>query len=462
MRMIWVTQLMLIATVGGCAVNPPWPNPQQLAEQAAGVEGAIELRLEGEPIDAQAAHDGQLSMAEAIRQSLHHDPGVQIALARVRAALAEAHQARLLPNPVVSVVLRWSESGGSPTVEAGIAADLLSLLRRPGEIDAADQRLGAASTQVVTAVLDVLAQTQNRFVQIQALDDLLPVLDERGKLLDRLVTLARQRLEGGEGTRLDMTTLQAQRVDLDIEIAERQIEQRTARLALARLIGQPSADAAWTLDRWLLPEQPIGDESPWIRAALAHRPEIQAKVWEIQALGADLRLTRWALFEPIEGGIESERDAGEWSLGPAATVPLPLFDWGQAKREAAQAALLESLHGLTATRRQVVEDVRSAHLSHTRLFEAYRTARDRLIPLLQQRLGEAESAFRAGQSDVTPLILAEQDLQAGRTRLIDLERRAAESLVALYRAVGGPGRLPDAATVPTATPIPHTPRKEQP
>jgi outer membrane protein TolC len=450
---------MLITAVGGCAVRPPWPDPEQFAGQAAGVEGAIELRLEGEPVDVTPSVGDHLSMAEAIKRSLQHDPTIQASLARVRAALAGAHQARLLPNPVVSVVLRWPEGGGSPTIEAGIAAELLSLLRKPGEIDAADNRLRVASAEVVTAVLDVLAETQNRFVEVQSLDALLPVLEERGKLLDRLVLLARQRLEGGEGTRLDLTTLEAQRVDLDVEIAERQIEQRTARLALARLTGQPSSDAVWLLDRWSLPDHQIADEARWVDMALSHRPEIQATLWQIEALGADVRLTRWVLFEPLEGGLESERDAGDWSLGPAATFPLPLFDWGQAKREAAEAALLESLHGLTATRRQVVEEVRRAYLSHTRLFDAFRKVRDGLIPLLERRLKEAESAFRAGQSDITPLILAEQDLQAGRTRLIDLERRTAESLIELYRAVGGPGRLP-AALEPNDPANPQVPNKE--
>lgn len=440
--------LTLFTAAGGCAMRPAWPSPEVSAGLASGVEGGIELRLEGEPTDAGDSLDGRLTMADAVKQSLRHDPNIQIALAKVRIALAEAHQARLLPNPVVSVVLRWPEGGGSPTVEAGLAAELLSLLRKPGEIDAADKRLRSASTEVVTVVLDVLRETQARFVEVQSLDALLPLLDERAKLLDRLVTLARQRLEGGEGTRLDLTTLEAQRVDLDVEIAERQIERLTARLALARLVGQPSHEATWPLDSWPLPDQPIADESHWIRAALTQRPEIQATMWQIEALGADVRLTRWALFEPIEGGIDSERDAGDWSVGPSATIPLPIFDWGQAKREAAEAALLESLHGLTATRRQVVEEVRRAHQSYTRFRDAYEKVRDRLIPLLEQRLKEAESAFRAGQSDVTPLILAEQELQAGRARRIDLERRTAESLIELYRAVGGPGLLPKAAAAP--------------
>jgi len=462
MRFTCVTILTLIATAGGCTTRPSWPNPEQVAAVASGVDSLIELRVEDEPIDTPSSVQGSLSITEAIVQSLHHDPTIKIALTRVRAALAQAHQTRLLPNPIVSIILRWPEGGNSPTVEAGIEAPLLSLLRKPGEIDAADKRLRAASAEVVTAVLDVLAATQRRFVEAQSFDTLFPVLYQRAELLDRLVTLARQRLVGGEGTRLDVTTLNVQRVELDIEIAQRQIEKREARLALARLIGRPSDSAQWPLKAWDLPNQPIASESIWVQAALEHRPEIQAKVWEIKAMGADVRLTRWALLDRLEGSVDSEHEDSNWSIGPALTFPLPIFDWGQAKREAADAALLESLHGMTAIRRQVVQEVRIAHASYSQLAETHRQIRSRLIPLLAQRLKEAESAFRAGQSQVTTLIIAEQDFQSGRARMIEMERRTALSLIELHRAVGGPGRIPDANLVANSLITPATPKKEQP
>ena len=94
---------------------------------------------------------------DAVERAMRHDPGLQAALARVRAALAEADQARLLPNPVLSVALRFPEAGaGKPVIEAGLAADLLSVLQQPGRIKAADHRLRAASAEALTTALDLL------------------------------------------------------------------------------------------------------------------------------------------------------------------------------------------------------------------------------------------------------------------------------------------------------------------
>ncbi len=65
--------------------------------------------------------------------------------------------------------------------------------------------------------------------------------------------------------------------------------------------------------------------------------------------------------------------------------------------------------------------------------------RRELIPLQQQRRQQAEDAYRAGQTDVTPLFLAEQDLRATQARAIDIERETALAQIRLQRAVGGSG-----------------------
>jgi outer membrane protein TolC len=52
-----------------------------------------------------------------------------------------------------------------------------------------------------------------------------------------------------------------------------------------------------------------------------------------------------------------------------------------------------------------------------------------------------------------PLILADQDLLAARTKLIELQRQTSTSLARLHRAVGGPGAAPSrSATQPTHEP----------
>jgi outer membrane protein TolC len=65
--------------------------------------------------------------------------------------------------------------------------------------------------------------------------------------------------------------------------------------------------------------------------------------------------------------------------------------------------------------------------------------RTRLIPLQRERRAQVEAVYLAGEADVTTVLLAEQDLQESQARMVELERKAVVSFVALERAVGGAG-----------------------
>jgi outer membrane protein TolC len=137
--------------------------------------------------------------------------------------------------------------------------------------------------------------------------------------------------------------------------------------------------------------------------------------------------------------VDAERDDGEWSVGPAVATPIPLFDFGQARRARARAAVIEARHNLTQARREVVEQTRRAHASLSASNENLARIRDRLVPSLESRLEQAEAQFKAGQVDITQLLLAEQELRAARTHLVELQRRSTEAVIRLQRAAGGPG-----------------------
>ncbi len=448
--------LVLLAglPLAACTNSRPRLDVPSAMAAAVGLESAIEFHVEGGPLD-ELADEETLTITEAVNRGVRSDPEIQAALARVRAALADAKQSRLLPNPILSLALRIPESGGRPTIEASIAQDLLALLRRPREASAADNQLRSAAAEALVVALDSAAQIQERYAVVQALDGLLPLLERRRAIIEDLVEQERARLEAGEGTRQDLATLRTQLIELEVEIAERRRERRDERLQLARLIGEPSSDAEWALDAWAAPRPVAGTESDWVDAALAHRPEVEAIRWRLAALGDRLALAGLLPFEGAEAGVDAERDGGEWAVGPAASLPVPVFDMGQARRERATAEIIEARHDLTGARRLVVEDVRRAHEALARTEANLARVRDELIPLQEERRALAEAAFRNGLADITALFLAEQDLQAALARAIELERAATVAQVRLERAVGGAGAA-DAAMRPGDKETPET------
>lgn len=417
-----------------CAAPPIDPEVGVAIAAATGVEG-VELRQQGAPIDEPGAGD-RLRLADAVQRGVARSPEVHAALARVRAAMVDAGQARLLANPVLSLLVRFGS--GRPEVEAGLAATLAQWLERPRRATAADHRLRQAAAAAVVVALDAVQAAQEAYLSVQASEARLPLLAERQRLVARLVEVAESRLAAGFGTRGDVATLLAQRVDLEVEQAAATQQAKQDRLHLGRLLGEPSGAVAWELDQWSAPAAPAAGEPQWIEAALARRPEVSAIDWRLAALRDEAALAGLQVWEDAELGAAAER-TDHWRVGPALTMPVPLFATGSTQRERVAAELLAAGHERTAIARGVVEDVRRAHAELAAALANLARVQKELLPLQQQRRQQAEDAYRAGETDVTELFLAEQDLRAAQARAIDIERQAGLALVRLQRAVGGPG-----------------------
>ena len=443
--------VITLAVFAGCQSTPRADvDAARSAGEATGLPAQIEFIAvgpDGGPLDEPDAAGAVLTLADALQRAVTTDPGLQAAMARVRIALADADQSRLLPNPVLNVVLRWGP--GKPQIEASLAQDFVQALQIPRRSSAADNRLRQAAADAVTVAIDVASEVQERYATAQASAEVVPLLRDRMVLLERLAAVAKSRLDAGEGTRSDLVTLQSQRVELQVEIDQAVLSEREERLRLARLIGEPSSTASWSLDAWTVPGNDLQPESRWVDAALLRRPEIQAVTWKLRALGDDEATARLLPWEGASVGVDAQRD-DKWFAGPSVSTPLPIFDMGQAKRARVTAEQLEARHELTLTRRKVVEDVRVAYQTMTASNANLARIRDELIPLQQQRRTLAEDAYRAGQSDVTALFLAEQDLRLTQAKAIEVERQAVTAFVRLQRAVGGPGVASPLMAAPTS------------
>jgi outer membrane protein TolC len=441
-RTHWIGLTLLVVVSKGCQVSgPPRLDLEGQTAAVAGEPGVRVIEHAPEGVDASLERGGDgnlLTLSSAIRHAVEHDPRLQAALARVRSAQADAEQARLLPNPVLSVGIRFRHPEDA-IIDAALSQELIALLQRPRRASATDNQLRAAAGEVLTTLADLVSEVQETYYTVQSLAEVIRVLQERRQITERLVTIGNARLRAGEAASLDVITLRTQLMQLDVDIAERGQELLAARLALARLLGVPSSQRVdWELPPWQPPPAPQAGERAWIVVALRARPEVQSKQWELAALGDELALTKLAALEPMEVGVGSERDV-VWSVGPTLNAPLPIFDWGQARRAKASAAVDEARHQMTQLQRQIVQDVRTQYSAYVESVRTLAKARDELLPLQERRATMTESAYRAGESDVATLLLSLEDLLDTRVKVVELQEKAAVARVKLYRAVGGNG-----------------------
>lgn len=403
-------------------------------ERQSGIDHAIVIR---DAAATQPIVGTSLGMEQAVRLCLSHDPRVQAALARVREAEADADQARLLPNPVLNVDLRWpTHPGDSQALEATLSGDLIAVLKKPGQIRDADNRLRAGAADVIASVLDVIEEAQTDYANVQATDAQLANSRQRAQLATQLHDLANNRLNAGAGTRLDLLTVDSERLLLSMEMDDLKLTDTEQRLTLSRIIGDPRGPADWTLEPWAVPPDISGDESAWITAALCNRPEIHSKTWTLAALGDEVDLATLATLDGGDIGVHGEHDP-HWRLGPTITTPLPIFDFGQASRAKVRAQIVEGRQLLLEQAAEVIEDVRRAYADYIAARDAIVHARNELLPLLQQQRQQAELAYRSGDTDLTTLLQAETALQESELKLVDLQEKATLAMVHLQRAAGG-------------------------
>lgn len=462
------TSCLLLALLAGCHAR--LPDVPGDAARLTGISNAI-LFDTGAPEDAAPpAADQTLELSHAVRMALLHDARIGAALAKVRVAEADANQTRLLPNPILTFDYRFTtHADQNPVFEPAVAADLLSLLQKPAQIAAADHRLRSSAAAALVVVLDVIVEVQDTYISACSADAEITNADRRRQRIARLRDLAQQRLEAAQGTRLDLLTLDAQLLQATMAISDLKLTRTQERLKLARLIGFPRSDANWQL----LPPQPLAADSTaavedrWIDAAIRNRPEIQLHRWELRALGADFSAAAFAPLQGSEIGVHAERDP-HWRVGPVITTPLPIFDFGQATRAKIRAAQTVAANELIQQQREVIEDVRQAYAAYQNARETLDSYDQQLLPLQIKQTDQARLAYQAAEADLATLLLAENELEMTRSKILELQEKLLIARVKLQRAAGGAGiagpleaaesaqtrPATQATTVPATGPVP--------
>lgn len=457
--------LILLVLVAGChATRPDVPGE---ASALIGLNNAISFHNDTDPNALPPAEDHVLTVEQAVRLALANDPRIQASLARVRVAEADANQVRLLPNPILSLDFRFPLPTGGTAFEPTLTADLVSLLQKPAQISAADHRLREAASTALTTVLDVMAEVQEAYAATRSVDAEIKNVQRRRERIQHLREIAQKRLAAGDATRLDVLTLDAQLMQVDLDLSDFQLQRVEQHLNLARLLGQPRSQVEWKLLAWEPPpETRLAAESLWVDAALMKRPEIQAHVWELKALGDDLR---GAQIPPLQGGdigVHAEHDP-EWRVGPTLTIPLPIFDFGQASRTKVTALRSVARHELVQQQSEVIQSVRLAYATYVHSRQTLASAQGTLLPLQRRQLEQAQLAYQAGEVDLATLLLAQNETELTMTKILELQEKVTVARIKLQRAAGGAGvadrieqsattRPAQSTTLPSMAPPPAT------
>jgi outer membrane protein TolC len=386
-------------TLAGCASLSPDGGAGDMQALVAGnslIAGATAQRLPdaasqaridtllARPLDAEAA----------VRIALLNNPRMQEAFATLQLSDADRVQAASLPNPVFAFG-RLTE-GSQREIDRLLSFNVVGLLALPWQARWAGQRHEAAKLQAAQAVLALAADTRRAWVRAVAAQQSVVYLRDARDTAEAGAELAHRMAQAGNWSALQRTREQLLLADAAAQLAHAEQTAAAGREQLNRLlglIGPGEGGTAYALPDRLppLPKAPpaLGDVQA---LALRDRLDVRSAQAQNAALADALGLTHATrVVNAMElGAVRNSKSNGgpeggrRTQRGFELDLPLPLFDWGQARNARAEALYMQSAARLREAGVRAASEARAAWQAWNTAYAVARRYRDEVLPLRRQ------------------------------------------------------------------------------
>jgi outer membrane protein, heavy metal efflux system len=393
-----------------------------------------------------------LTLPEAHAQALQYHPDLSAYAEEIRAREAEAVQAGLRPNPVLSLeaenVLGSGEFTGTDAAETTISLSQPIELgnKRIRRRELAEAEIAVAGSDFAQTRADVLAKTTESFITVLAAQERLKLADEMSALAGQILVTVEERIEAGKAPATERLRANIQRREQEVARDRAQRSLSAARSALAARMGLETA-AFGPVSGALspLPDLPLLRD---LEAAIADSPSVSRWVSETERRRRALALKRAEKIPDVEVSLGARhlRENDDTALVLGVSIPLPVFNRNQGGIAAAR-----SRH--SQTRAQERGELLQAKAVLAATWQDFAAAREEaealdneIIPDARKTLEAVEYGYRAGKFAILDI------LDAQRT-LIELQGRHLDALAAGHRAAAELNRLLGPDLPKSGTPV---------
>jgi len=411
------------------------------------------------------------ALARLVEAALAGSPDLAAALARVEQARAglRASDAERLPalngsasvtyNRTATEQLGFDTGSGAPggpqidreriLYRAGLDgswdADLFGRLR--ADRRAAAARLGAAGFDAASVRLTLITDVARNFVAARSAIAREQVAQQNVRTAEDTVSVTRSRVKAGLVAGIDEARAQSLLAETASTVAPIQAERSARIAALAALTGLAPADIAALVaagpnqPRFQIPAAGLPSD------LLLRRPDISASLARVAAADAETasaiasrfpRLTVTGTIGLVASSLANffSGDALGIVAGPGIAGPVLDFGRNRAQVELSRARAAEAVASYRGTVLRAFGEA-EANLAAVEARERQRAALQRLVAANQDTASIARIQYRRGLTDFLGVLDAQRALLRSRDQLIAAEAEAADSELALFRAIGG-------------------------
>lgn len=441
------TLASLIPLLSGCASVP---KDSGFADVRRAVMTETQQPVEWDP-RREVEPPNDATVAALLTEELTVERAVQIAFANnrdLRATLEELGLARAeligastIRNPLFDGEVRFPGAPRSP-FELAFSQTLIDIFQLGNRKKLGRAQFEAAKVRVSGAVINFAGQVRMHYYDALAARKILARQEAVLKAQEAATEVAKRQHFAGNISDLDLENEQSRYEQVKLDYARAQLDELQAREHLIADLGlvqraelklpvdfPPPADSE-------MPSEEIEQQVE------ARRLDLRVAQREIEAAQRAVRISRTAAFEDLAVGVHLEREPdGKKTTGPAATIPIPIFDRGAAAKTRARAMLRQAQQRLGAMTVAARSEARAAQ---ERLLEArsrMEYLREVVIPRRERILRLTQLEYNAMLRGVFQLIDARKNLDSARREEVIATRDYWVARTELQTALSGVGRF---------------------
>ena len=421
--------------LAGCASVNIDQTLQDTNQQTSGfTQGKLELSRTAEQQQARGKLSSELlakplGMDEAVQLSLSNSPAVQTLLAQSWMDMAQANQTGRIANPVFT--FERIRFGSELEIGRLLSFGLLDLLTLPRRQAIAQSRTAQAKVQLAANVVDQITQVRQSWVRAVSAQQSLQYAEQINTTAQASAELAKRMQQVGNFTKLQRARQQVFYADAVTRLASARHTATAAREELNRQLGLTDAQAVeLKLPERLpdLPKAPLSIEA-LNKAAPEQRLDVQIARNQLDIAGKSQGLALLNSLVDIELGLRRDTvfdNAAGTSTprkGYELSIRLPIFDWGNAKRDAMNANSLAAANRYESTARKATSQLRESYSAYRTAYDVARHYRDEIVPLRKTMADENVLRYNGMLISVFEFIADNRDQISSVMSAIDAQQQ---------------------------------------
>lgn len=331
-------------------------------------------------------------------------------------------------------------------------------------VEAADAELDSSVYGYDDVLVMLIGQVATAYVELRTTEERLAVAKKNAELQTESTRVAKARFDAkGEGSELDYPQAKANLGSTLADIERIEIRRREVQNRLSVLMGMPPHDLSAIINGPApIPKAPATVTVGVPAELIWRRPDVRRAERTVAARSAEIGVATSALYPHISILGSMGWEAGKFSdvfkssafggtIGPS--FRWDVLNYGRLLNNirAENAAFQQAIASYQQTVLNANEEAENAITAYLHLLEQ--------VKLLEASVKDAREAervaqvkYRAGETDFNRLFVVQQLLLGQEERLATARGASAQSLVDLYRALGGGWeiRLPRPASVVTS------------